>query len=53
MTAREFVKSIWICEPPIGTIKTEDVFEAMEEYAEYKIKEFIHRMPVGDHDCEP
>ena len=39
MTAKEFVKSIWICEPPPGTIKTEDVFEAMELYHRHKLEE--------------
>lgn len=35
-TAREYLKRLWICEAPKGTLTTNDVVEAMEEYAKYR-----------------
>ena len=38
MKPEEFLKTIWICEPPKGSLKVEDVIEAMELYAEHFTK---------------
>lgn len=48
--AAEFLHTIWFKEPQNGSIKIDDVIEAMEKYAEYKINDFILRMPI---DSEP
>ncbi len=40
MTAEEFLKTIWICEPPKGHLEVKHVVEAMEQYAKQeKIKD--------------
>mgnify|MGYP001619770508 CR=1 FL=1 len=49
-TAREYLKRLWICEAPKGMLTTNDVVEAMEEYAKYragsKVKKF-HKPPIS------
>lgn len=47
MTAKEFIHTIWICEPPKGSITVADVIEAMEKYAKHRnpsiIKEKLYQ----------
>ena len=39
MTAEEFLKTIWICEPPKGHLEVKHVVEAMEQYATLRVKQ--------------
>ena len=39
MTPKQFLKTIWICEPPKGNIEVFHVEHAMKLYAEYLFKE--------------
>jgi len=45
MTPKEFLKTIWICEPPKGSITVEDVESAMRLYGNHLTAKRYNKCP--------
>ena len=52
MKPEEFLHTMWICEPPKGTIELRHVTEAMQKYAYHQCEELLESQKLKDESQE-